>query len=166
VTIYLVIPFLAIIAVLQATVLPHLTVWGVFPDLPLLVVTSWSLLRGVREGVVWGFIAGVAVDLLSGAPFGAATLPLIAVAFLAGLGQTTVFGAHFLLPMLAMFIGTIVYDLLFLLIVQISGQDVAWLDAFFRIILLSALLNAVLMPLIFWGTRRLNTWFSREEMEW
>jgi rod shape-determining protein MreD len=166
VTIYLVIPFLAIIAVLQATVLPHLTVWGVFPDLPLLVVTSWSLLRGVREGVIWGFIAGVAVDLLSGAPFGAATLPLIAVAFLSGLGQTTVFGAHALLPMLAMFAGTIVYDLLFLLIVQISGQDVAWLDAFFRIILLSALLNAVLMPLIFWGMRRLNTWFSREEMEW
>jgi rod shape-determining protein MreD len=166
VTVYLVIPLLAVIAILQATILPHLTMWGVFPDLPLLVVISWSLLRGVREGVVWGFIAGVAVDLLSGAPLGAATLPSIAVCFLSGLGQTTVFGAHFVLPMLAMFLATIVYDLLFLLIIRISGQDVIWLDSLLRIILPSAALNALLMPLAFWGLRKLNTWFSREEMEW
>jgi rod shape-determining protein MreD len=166
VTVYLVVPLLAVVAILQATILPHLTVWGVFPDLPLLVVVSWSLLRGVREGVVWGFIAGVAVDLLSGAPFGAATLPAIAVCLLAGLGQTTVFGAHVALPMLAMFLATILYDLLFLLVVSISGQAVIWLDSLLRIILPAAALNALLTPLAFWSMRKLSTWFSREEMEW
>jgi rod shape-determining protein MreD len=166
VTIYLVIPLLTAIAILQATVLPHLGIWGVFPDLPLLFVIGWSLLRGVREGVIWGFIAGVAVDLLSGAPFGAATLPLIAVGVLAGLGQATVFGAHVALPMLAMFLATILYDLLFLLVVNISGQEVMWLGSLMRIILPSAVLNALLMPLVFWGLRKLSVWFSREEMEW
>ena len=164
--IYLVIPLLAAVAILQATVLPHLAIWGVFPDLPLLVVIGWSLVRGKREGLIWGFIAGVTVDLLSGAPFGAATLPMMAVGLLAGMGQATVFGAHAALPMLAMFLATLVYDLLFLSIVYISGQDVMWLDAFMRIILPSAALNALLMPIAFWGMRKLSTWFGREEMEW
>lgn len=165
-TIYLVVPLLAIVAILQTTLVPGLAVWGVFANLPLLVVVSWSLLRGPREGAVWGFIAGLMVDLLSGAPFGAATLSLIVVGFLAGLGETLVFRARIALPMIAMLLATIVYDLLFLLIVQISGQPVTWLDSVFRIVLPSGILNAVLTPIIFLTMRWLYTRFGRKEMEW
>jgi hypothetical protein len=77
-----------------------------------------------------------------------------------------VFGAHVALPMLAMFLATILYDLLFLLVVSISGQAVIWLDSLLRIILPAAALNALLTPLAFWSMRKLSTWFSREEMEW
>jgi rod shape-determining protein MreD len=166
VTFYLVVPLLAVVAILQTTIVPGLTVWGVFANLPLLVVVSWSLLRGPREGAIWGFIAGLMVDLLSGAPFGAATLSLITVGFLAGLGEATVFRARIALPMIVMFLATIVYDLLFLLIVQISGQPVAWLDSIFRLVLPSAILNAVLIPIVFLATRWLYARFGREEMEW
>ena len=121
-SIYLVVPLLLIVALLQTTVMPHLVVWGVFANLPLLMVVSWGLLRGAREGAVWGFVAGVAVDLFSGAPFGAATLSLMAAGFLLGLGSTTAFRAHFALPLVAMFLATVVHGLCFLLIVQISGQ--------------------------------------------
>jgi rod shape-determining protein MreD len=166
VTIYLVVPLLAVVAILQTTIVPGLAVWGVFANLPLLVVVSWSLLRGPREGAVWGFIAGLMVDLLSGAPFGAATLSLITVGFLTGLGETTVFRARIALPMVAMFFATIVYELLFLLVVQISGQPVTWLDSVFRIVLPSAILNAVLTPIIFLTMRWLYARFGRKEMEW
>lgn len=164
-TIYLVVPLLVIVAVLQTTLVPHLAIWGVFADLPLLVVVSWSLLRGAREGVIWGFVAGLVVDLLSGAPFGAATLSLIAVGFLSGLGEATVFRTHVALPLVAVFLATILYDLLFLLIVQISGQAVSWLDSLFRVVLPSAVLNAVLTPIVFGVMRWLYTRLSREEME-
>lgn len=165
-TIYLVVPLLVVVAILQTTLVPHLAVWGVFADLPLLVVVNWSLLRGPREGIIWGCIAGLAVDLFSGAPFGAATLALIAVGLLAGLGAATVFRAHIALPLLAMFLATIVYDLLLLLVVRISGYPVAWLNSFFRIILPSAVLNAILTPVFFVIMRWLCTRFGREEMEW
>lgn len=165
-TLYLVIPFLVVVALVQATIVPHLTIWGVYPDLPLLVVVSWSLLRGAREGMVWGFIAGVAVDLFSGAPFGAATLGLLAVSFLSGLGQATVYRAHVVLPLLVMFLATIVYDLVFLLVVRISGEPVDWLASLLRVILPSAVLNAVLTPVVLMGLRILDNRFGREEMEW
>jgi rod shape-determining protein MreD len=166
VTIYLVVPLLVIIAILQTSVVSRLTVWGVFADLPVLVVVSWSLLRGAREGVIWGFVAGVTVDLLSGAPFGAATLSLMAVGFLSGLGRSSVFGAHVVFPVVMTFLATIVYNVLFLLIVFISGETVVWLDSLYRIILPSAVLNAVLMPVVLAVMRLVHTRFSQEEMEW
>ena len=165
-TIYLVLPLLAIVAILQTTLLPSLAIWSVFANLPLLIVVSWGLLRGPREGALWGFLAGLMVDLLSGAPFGAATMSLIAVGFLAGLGETTVFRARIALPMIVMFLATIVYELLFLLIVRISGQGVVWLDSIFRLVMPSAVLNAVLTPVVFLAMSWLYARFGREEMEW
>jgi rod shape-determining protein MreD len=165
-TIYLVVPLLVVITVLQATVFARLAVWGVFVDLPLLIVVSWSLLQGAREGVLWGFIGGVAVDLLSGAPFGAATLSMMAVGLLSGLGKQGPFGAHVIFPVVVAFVATIVYSALFMLILLISGELVAWIDNLFRIILPSALLNAALMPAVFFVMRVLHRRFAQEEMEW
>lgn len=165
-TLYLVVPLLVVVALMQATLMPHLAVWGVFPDLPVLVVVSWSLLRGSGEGAVWGFIAGVAVDLLSGAPFGAATLALVVVGFLWGQGKAAAFRAHMALPLLATFLATVLYDLIFLLVVQVVGGSVVWLASLFRIILPSAALNALLMPPVLILLRWLHLRLSHEEMEW
>ena len=165
-TIYLIVPLLAIVAILQSTLVSHFRIWGVFADLPLLVVVSWGLLRGSREGLIWGFIAGLAVDLFSGAPFGAATFGLMAAGSLSGLGQSTVFRSQLFLPLIAVLLATVVYDMLFLLVVWISGYPVSWLDSLFRLVLPSAALNAALTPVVFVIMRWLNTRFGREEMEW
>lgn len=165
-TIYVVVPLLAVVALVQTTIMPHLTVFGVFPDLPLLVVVSWSLLRGAKEGVIWAFMAGIAVDLFSGAPFGAATFSLIVVGLLSGLGEATVFRTHIALPLLTMFLATILYNLCFLLILQIMGSVVTWLESLLGIILPSAILNAVLTPVVLGSMRILDIRFGREEMEW
>ena len=165
-TIYLVVPLLVAVALLQATIVPRLTIWGVHIDLPLVVVVNWSLLQGSRDGAIWGFIAGLAVDVLSGAPFGAATLSMVAVGFLSGLGHATVLRARVVLYLGAMFLATLVYDLLFLLVVWISGAAVSWLESFWRIMLPSAVLNTAITPILFVMLRWLRDRFRREEMEW
>jgi rod shape-determining protein MreD len=166
VNIYLVVPLLLIAAILQSTIMPHLAVRGVFADLPVLLVVSWSLIRGAGEGVVWGFVAGLAVDLLSGGPFGAATLSLTAIGLISGSGKSTALRANVLLPSVVMFLVTIIYSLVFLLVVGITGNRVIWLDSLLQIVLPSAVLNAALTPIVFgimrWSYRRL----SQEEMEW
>jgi rod shape-determining protein MreD len=166
VTIYLVVPLLTAIAILQSTVVTHVKIWGGFADLPLLVVVSWGLLRGPREGLIWGFIAGLAVDLLSGAPFGAATFGLMVAGLLSGLGKSTVFRSQIVLPLVSVLLATIVYDIIFLIVVWISGDPVAWLDSVVYLILPSAVLNAVLTPVVFVIMRWLSTRFGRTEMEW
>lgn len=163
---YVVVPLLVVIAVLQSSAVSHLTVFGVFHDLPVLLVVSWSLLRGVREGVIWGFIAGVVIDLLSGAPFGAATLSLMAAGLLAGLAKRSAFSSHVVFPSVVAFLATIMYSLLLLSIVWIAGQAAIWQDGLVTIILLSAVVNAALIPLVFAVLRLVHRRISQEEMGW
>lgn len=165
-TYYLVVPLLLVVVLVQTTVVPQLPIWGVHIDLPLVVVVNWSLLQGSRQGMIWGFIAGVTVDIFSGAPFGAATLPMLAIGFLSGLGHAAVFRARALLYLGTIFSATLVYDLLFLLVVWISGATVAWLDSLWSLILPSAVLNVAVTPLVFVILRWLKNRFGREEMEW
>ena len=164
-SIYLVVPLLVVVGLLQATLMPHLTILGIFPDLPILVVASWGLLRGPLQGSLWGFVAGATVDLLSGAPFGAATISLVVVGLLAGLGKSSALRSNVTLPALVVFLVTGVHNLVYLLVLQISGLNVAWLDSLLRITLLSAGLNAVLTPPIFGLARWTYGRFQSEEME-
>jgi rod shape-determining protein MreD len=156
--------FLAI-ALLQATIMPHLAIWGVFPDLPLIVVASWGLLRGPREGLTWGFVAGIAVDIFAAAPFGTATLSLTLIGLLSGLGATSALRARLILPMVFVFLATLLYALLYMLIVQVSGQFVPWLDNLLRIVPPSAVLNGLLTPVIIELLRIVHRRLGREEME-
>jgi rod shape-determining protein MreD len=165
-TIYLVVPLLAVVAILQSTLVSHFRIWGVFADLPLLVVVSWGVLRGPREGLIWGFVAGLLLDIFSGAPFGAATFGLMAVGLLSGLVKSAVFQSRIVLPMLAVLLATVIYDIIFLIVVWISGYPVAWLDSLFRLVFPSAVLNTVLTPVIIVIMAWLNARFGREEMEW
>jgi rod shape-determining protein MreD len=166
ISLYVTIPLLAAIALIQSTALPHVIILGVKPELMLMVVASWSLLRGTGEGMVWAVIGGMGLDLLSGAPLGTMTVALLVVSFLSGLGESSVFRTHVLLPLVTALVTSLVYDLIILVILGLSGQPVFWLDNLTRIVLPSTLVNTLLMPLIFWPLRWLHRKTGREEMHW
>jgi hypothetical protein len=63
------------------------------------------------------------------------------------------------------FLTTLVYDAVFLLTIQITGQNVAWLPTLVRISLPSALLNAALALPVYWIMRGISRRFVEEEME-
>ena len=60
---YLVIPILTGVALFQSVVLSQVDLWGARPDVMLLAVLVWAVVRGLDEGMVWGFVGGVIVDL-------------------------------------------------------------------------------------------------------
>jgi len=151
--IYATILLLSTIAIVQSTAMPHVAIMGVKPNLMLLVVISWSLLRGIKEGSIWGLVGGLILDTFSSAPFGVSTLAMLAVSLLAGLGEMSAFRTHIILPPLAAFLATPIYHLIFLSLLQIVGWPVAWIDSLLKIILPSTLLNTALMPLIYGAMR-------------
>ena len=63
------------------------------------------------------------------------------------------------------FLATVLYDMLFLLMVLISGQFVPWVENLLRIILPSAVLNALLTPVFIELLRIIHQRLGREEME-
>lgn len=166
VNIYVTILLLIAIVILQTTAMPHLTILGVKPDLVLLVVISWSLLRGAKEGVIWALVGGIGLDLLSGAPFGTSTVALLVLSLLAGMGELSVFRTHIALPLIATLLATLAYDLFFLLLLHMRGYSIAWADSLIKVVLPSTLLNVLLAPFIYKALYWLHRKTGPEEMAW
>jgi rod shape-determining protein MreD len=162
---YFAIPFLAVIAVIEATVLPHLAIGKAQPDLMLLVVGAWSLRRGVAEGAIWAFAGGLVLDLLSAGPSTGHVLALLGASLLLGTDPSTGLGRRQMQPFtenpLALIVGTtlatLLYHLVLLAMLQLWGWTVDWVYALSRIAAPHLILNLVLMPFVY----RMLGWLDR-----
>lgn len=142
------VPLLTAIALLQDIVLARTSVLGGRPDLVLLSVLAWATLRGSAEGVVWGFIGGLLLDLFSGGPMGGITFSLLVVAFLAGRRWGQELGPTALRLFLVALGLCFLYHVLLLLILTGTGESVDWAYGLARVAAPSAVLNGVLAPLV------------------
>lgn len=120
-SVYAAIPVMLVLSILQTAMLPHFSFLNLSPQLPLLVALAWGLWRGMNEGIVWGFVGGLCMDLLSITPFG-----VTAVAYMIAI--TTVLWIQEALPTSRLFIpvvlaalSTIVYLLSNLLLLRLLG---------------------------------------------
>ena len=147
---------LLLAALAEATVGHRLELGGGRANLVLLLVVAWALLRGKEEGLLAGLVGGVALDLVSGTPFGlhAALLALVGVA--AGLGaETLAHGGPATLFGLAV-LASVAYHPAEALAVRLLGWSLPGPARLLGIITPTVLINAVLMPLVFVLARRLE----------
>jgi len=163
---YLTLILLAGVALIQATLAPRVTLLGVKPDLMLVPVVCWGLLRGAAESLRWAFAGGLMLDLLSGAPFGVTTLSLILISYLSALGEMSVLRLNFLVPVAVMALASIAYNTLFLLLLQMFGRSILWDVAFTHVVLPAALINTLIMPLVYFPLRRLHRRVAGPSLGW
>jgi rod shape-determining protein MreD len=125
-SVYVAIPLLALLTVLQATVLPHLVLFGILPQLAVLVVLVWAQLRGAYEGLLWAFIAGFLLDLFSSGPMGATALTLM-LAVLLIIRLKSILPEHpFLMPLLLSGVGFAAYWILYVTLARVAGYGFSW----------------------------------------
>jgi rod shape-determining protein MreD len=151
---YLLVPLFALIAVVQATLVPLLPTGAAKPDIMLLIVVAWGIVRGGGEAALWGLAGGLFLDLLSGVPFGVQTLGLGAIGLLADLMETNFFRSNVLLPLAAIFVATLLYHILQAAILQTFGYPINWDPFLLSVILPSAIFNTLLMPIVYGIVRR------------
>src|SRR5579883_1758429 len=75
---------LAALAVLQVSMFARFSIAGAAPQVVLLSVVAWSLVRGPIEGIYWGFAGGLLYDFASGGPIGVSALAMLAVFIASG----------------------------------------------------------------------------------
>ncbi len=155
---YLSIPLLTGIALLQSTWLSGMSLWGARPDLMVLVVLAWTAIGNTDEGLLWSFIGGLVLDLLSGGALGLHMLALLAVAFLAGQSLGEGLGSPLARMLLLALLCGMAYHLTLLIALALTGHTVDWGFAMLRVAGPSVLLNSVLTPFVWqplaWLMRR------------
>ena len=106
------------------------------------------------------------LDILSGAPFGCATIALVTAGIVVGFGEFNVFRTAKLLPYAAIGVGTLIYHGLFLFLLRITGHVVPWGATLWRVVLPSMILNTLLMPVVYALMRRLWGHAQAKSVAW
>lgn len=141
-------PLLTGIAVLQATLLSRVSVLGARPNLMLLVVLTWTMVRDLDEGVMWAFIGGLIMDLLSGGPLAGMALALVTAAYLAGQSLGEELGSEAVRSIILTVLGVLTYHVALLVVLGWTGHTVIWGFSLARVAGPSVVLNGMLAPLV------------------
>ena len=155
---------LTLATLFQVTLSPYIKISGVHPDLVLVLVIGWIILRGLGEGFVWACIGGLALDFLSGAPFGVFTLTMLVVATAANFSHGRVFGSSIVLPLSLTFPLSLLFNGFALLLLNLLGRPIIWTDAFSRVLLPGAVFNTAVMLLIFPFLYLLNRFLHPQQL--
>lgn len=135
--------------------------WGLRPDLVLILVVTVALRWGMAAGAAVGFTAGLVVDVLDGRLIGLGA----AAKGLAGGGVgwvgRTLFASHVLVPALLIFGASAVEQTFYLAGTWAFGLGLPAVDAALKVVLSSAgydmLAGIVLYPLLNWAAQGLDT---------
>lgn len=147
-SLYIAVPLMAFLAVVQTAVLPFFPIFGLSPQLPFLVALSWALLRDMEEGLIWAFIGGLFFDLFSVTPLGVSSLAymigIVSVLWI----QQAIPASRFLLPVILAFLSTVVALLVYFMILLVLGYKTGLTGL--PALLPLTILHAVLILPVYW----------------
>lgn len=140
---------LVFLVLVQTAVLPYIRVADVVPDLALVATIAIAYQEGPEVGAIFGFAAGLAMDLFLQTPLGLSALAFALTGYLIGVVQgALVRTAWWVAPVLGS-LGGILGGLLFVGIGALVGQEQLFTLRSLRIVALAGVFDAVVAPLVF-----------------
>jgi rod shape-determining protein MreD len=149
------------LAMLNVSALPYLKVLGVTPDPVLIFAACYAVLRTQDEAMIVVPLAGLLRDLTAGDPLGASMLGFAPLVVLAGVIHIRAVETQFIPALAVVATGTLVWGAIRLPVLNVTGQEVQWWDAWVRVIIPMAAVNTLFMPLIYMPV----SWFSATQRQ-
>ncbi|MFZ2095631.1 MAG: rod shape-determining protein MreD [Anaerolineales bacterium] len=154
-----------ILAIIQSTIVSTTSILQGTADLILLFIVAWALQDQVDSAWQWCFIGGIFASLYSALPFGAFIVAYLICVGITRLLRHRIWKAPFLAMLAAIFISTIVVQVISMLSRIVMGVSVSFIDMFNLILLPSLLLNLILAIPVFSIMRDVAGWLYPEELE-
>lgn len=146
------------VVVLQTTLFSAgLRVFGVMPDLGLVLTVAVAFYLGPERGAAFGFLSGLAVDLFLSTPLGVSALSFSLVGWGVGVVQGgLVRSSRWDVPVMGA-LGGFAGGVLFVAIAALAGQDQLLALSSVRVILIATVYDALVafaaFPIARWATR-------------
>jgi rod shape-determining protein MreD len=151
------------VGILHAALAPVILVGGVKPNLVLIAVVLVTLLVGFLPGITWAFVAGVTANLLVGDALGSVPLAMLVVAALVAGGGRLLGRMTWVYPVVAVFVGSIVADLVSLAVGQLVADAPLLGGIPIELILAAATLNAVIGAALLYPARTIVLRYAPDE---
>ena len=147
---------------LQSTVFAQMKLFGVRPELVYLVTILVAILEGPREGMIVGFVGGLAQDfLLNEPPKGLTALTLTLLGYGVGLIRQYITSPSPLLPTMLVAVGTAVGIVFYEVVGFLLGHPNQPILYSIKVPVLAGIYGAVLTPIVYPLLRR-TTELSRQ----
>ncbi|HAJ32304.1 MAG TPA: rod shape-determining protein MreD [Candidatus Atribacteria bacterium] len=141
---------IVIALLIQLTLINSITILGLKPDLIMVVVVVFSLLKGEKEGTISGFASGLLQDIFSTGFLGINALAKTVIGFTCGILKEKIFHEHilFIIPVIT-FIASFMQSILIFLLLRAFGfeYNLGW--SLKQVALPEALYSSLLSPFIF-----------------
>lgn len=147
--------------IIHAGLAPAIVVGEVKPNLVLVAVVLVTALFGLEAGMVLAFVGGTIANLLVPEPLGAIPLSLLVIAVVVAAGARPLGRLVWVYPVLAVFAGSLLADVVRLLLASLVSGYVAGLPV--GVMLSAAALNAVIAALLLVPARPLAARLSLGE---
>jgi rod shape-determining protein MreD len=146
---YIGVPLVLLAAIVQTASLPLFSVFGAHPNLVLILLVSWTIVRGRGEAMVLIPLAGLALGLLDSQPLGLHLLALVPLALLALAHELRLMEADFLMALAIVFLATLAYEGVFLIVLRLTGESMDWWGNVSQLIIPAAIANTLLTPPVY-----------------
>lgn len=149
--------------VVQHGLMPDLTIFGVHPDILLLLTVVVGITGGADRGAVAGFAAGLATDIFLTTPLGLSAMAYAIAGYLIGLAAVDADDLPWTIggfAALGTAVGVTLYVVLAGLLSDFSTGSGRWLQVTFILAILNSLLAPLLAPVLArsWRSRRPASW--------
>ena len=134
------------VLLLQTSVLVRLRVFGVMPDVMLLIAVAAGITAGPTKGAGLGFATGMVIDLFLPTPLGLSALVFTLVGYGVGVANTGVLRSAWYIPMLTAGGASMAGVVLYAIAGSMLGERM-WTTHLITIALVVGVCNAVLAPL-------------------
>lgn len=143
-----------IAAVAQVSVLPAFSIFGVQPNLLIVILVVWITIQGQRDALILIPAAGFVQGLLDSHPLGLAMLALAPLILMTDVRELRLMQSDLLLTVVLTALATIAYEGAFLLTLAVTGERPDWLASALDV-LAPAIIANVLVALPVYGVARL-----------
>lgn len=148
---------------LQSTVFPALSFAGISPNLLIVVVSAFGLMRGRKEGMWVGFFCGLLVDIFFGFYLGVYALLYMYVGYINGMLQKRFFPDDIKLPMAMIGASDIACNLLVYLFMFLLRGRFDFLYYARSIILPEFVYTMVVTIFLYFILLKVNQWLENYE---
>ncbi len=147
VILYIIIIFIFVTT--QVTFLNFIDIFGVRPNLIIILIVSISLLEGRNYGAAVGFTAGLCLDSVAGVALGYQALIGMLLGVLLGNINKRFFKENIFVMIICTFISTILFESAIIFVSHTIGLKINYIETLESLILPEAVINSLVGAVIF-----------------
>ncbi|NLM44471.1 MAG: rod shape-determining protein MreD [Clostridiales bacterium] len=135
--------------ILESTIFQYIRIFGIKPDFTIILITSYSIMRGSGYGTFIGLVSGILQDMFYGQTIGINAFAYMITGYIIGQSKENVFKDSYIPSIVFNVAAIFIYQHLFFLVTYFTKTGISYTHAILNIIFPQSIYNAILGPLAY-----------------